>query len=38
MGDQRLKDIELDESEQTLLEETSRELERIISMFEAGED
>jgi small-conductance mechanosensitive channel len=35
---ERLKDIELDESEQTLLEETSRELERIISMFEAGED
>jgi hypothetical protein len=34
----RLKDIELDKPERTLLEETSRELERIISMFEAGED
>ena len=35
---ERLKDIELDKSERTLLEETSRELARIISMFEAGED
>ena len=35
---ERLKDIELDKSERNLLEDTSRELERIISMFEAGDD
>ena len=35
---ERLKDIELDKSERTLLEETARELEKIISMFEAGDD
>jgi len=35
---ERLKDIELDKSERTLLEETGRDLEKIISMFEAGDD
>jgi len=35
---ERLKDIELDKAERVLLEDTSRELARIISMFEAGED
>jgi small-conductance mechanosensitive channel len=35
---ERLKDIELDKSERSLLEETSKDLEKILSMFQAGDD
>lgn len=35
---ERLKDIELEKSERAALEEDARELEKIISMFEAGDD
>ena len=35
---ERLKDIELEKSERAALEEDARELEKIISMFDAGDD
>ena len=35
---EQLKDIELSKSERSILEETAREFEKIVSMFEAGED
>jgi predicted nuclease with TOPRIM domain len=35
---EQLKDIELAKLERAILEETAREFEKIVSMFEAGED
>ena len=35
---EQLKDVELEKNERTALEESARELERVISMFEAGDD